>query len=102
MFRRKGALLAMLLPFLLAGKAESHTGNGLESRLGDGLAAFTAAGLPVYPFRAFLIADVCGLTQCGFTFNSFQFRSLIKNIHNLLLKNSFLRPRRKKNVRQWG
>ena len=79
-------LLAFLLPFFLTGKAQAHPGNGLQTGFRNRFAAFSAAGLPVYPFRAFLITDVRGLTQCGFTFNSFQFRSLIENIHNLLLK----------------
>ena len=94
-------LLAFLLPFFLTGETEPHAGNGLESGLRNGLAAFAAAGFPVYPFRAFLLADIRGLTQCGFAFNSFQFRSLIKNIHKLLLKGSFPGSAGK-SVRQWG
>ena len=81
-------MLASAFAFFLAGTAQADTGQGLQTLLGDGLAAFAAAGFPVYPLRAVLIPDVRGLPQRGFTFNSFQFCSLIKNIHNLLLKNS--------------
>ena len=74
-------LHAALFPFLLAGKAQADTGDGLEACFGDGLTAFAAAGLAVYPFRAFLKSAGRRLTQSGFAFDAFEFGRLIKNVH---------------------
>ena len=74
-------LHAALFPFLLAGKAQADTGDGLEASFGNGFTAFTAAGLAVYPFRAFLKCACRRLTQGRFAFDTFQFGRLIKNVH---------------------
>jgi hypothetical protein len=74
-------LEAFLFPLFLTGKAQSHTGDGLEAGFRDRLAAFTAARLAVNPFRAFLIGAGSGLAKGGLALDAFQFRSLIENIH---------------------
>ena len=79
-FRPVTASDAALFPILLAGKAQADTGDGLEACFGDGFTAFTAAGLAVYPFRAFLKSAGRRLTQSGFAFDAFEFGRLIKNV----------------------
>ena len=79
-FRPYG-LEAAFFPILLAGKAQADTGDGLEACFGDGLTAFAAAGLAVYPFRAFLKSAGRRLTQSRFALDAFQFGRLIKNVH---------------------
>ena len=81
-FKPSAASHAAFFPILLAGKAQAHAGYGLEPCFGDRFAAFTAAGLTVYPFRPFLKSSGTHLTQSGFAFYSFQLRCLIENIHS--------------------
>ena len=80
-FKPSAASHAAFFPILLAGKAQAHAGYGLEPCFGDRFAAFTAAGLAVYPFRAFLKSAGRRLTQSGFALDAFQFGRLIKNVH---------------------
>ena len=44
---------AFTFPFFLAGAAQADAGQGFQTFLGNGLAAFTAAGLTVDPLRPF-------------------------------------------------
>ena len=45
-------LVAAAFAFFLAGAAQANTGQGFKALGGDGVAAFTAAGYAVDPFRA--------------------------------------------------
>jgi hypothetical protein len=78
---RPCGLEAAFFPILLAGKAHTHAGDSLEASFGNRFTTFTAAGLAVYPFRAFLKSAGRRLTQSRFALDAFQFRSLIENIH---------------------
>ena len=53
-------LVAAAFAFFLAGTTQANTGQGFKALGGDGVAAFTAAGYAVDPFRAAAIYSGTG------------------------------------------
>ena len=62
-------------------EAQADTGQGLQTLLGDGLAAFAAAGHAVDPVGTALVHGSAGAGEGSFTVQTFKFSGLVKNIH---------------------
>ena len=73
---------AFTFPFFLAGAAQADAGQGFQTFLGNGLAAFTAAGLTVDTLRPFPVLSRTGALEGGFACEPFQFLRLIENVHS--------------------
>ena len=74
-------MLASAFAFFLAGAAQADAGQGLQTLLGDGLAAFAAAGHAVDPVGTALVHGSAGAGEGSFTVQTFKFSGLVKNIH---------------------
>ena len=66
---------------VLEGTAQADTGQGRQTLLGDGLAAFAAAGHAVDPVGTALVHGSAGAGEGSFTVQTFKFSGLVKNIH---------------------
>ena len=80
--------------FFLAGAAQAHAGQRIQTLLGDGVAAFAAAGHAVDPFRSAAIHGSARPHQGGLPVQAFQFGGLIKHVHHCLLVSCIAAVRR--------